>query len=122
MAHFAELDENNKVIRVIVVNDEYADDGENWCNQLLGGTWKQTSYNTYGGAHSLGGTPFRKNYAGSGFTYDVTRDAFIPPHEFASWTLNESTCHWEVPVAKPVDDNIWEWDEDTLQWIRINEG
>ena len=122
MAHFAEINENNKVLRVIVVNDEYEADGENWCNQLLGGTWKQTSYNTSGGVHLLDGTPFRKNYAGSGFTYDVTRDAFIPPHEFASWTLNESTCHWEPPVAKPTDGNIWEWDEDTLQWIRVNEG
>ena len=122
MAHFVELDENHKVLRVIVVADEYEADGENWCNHLLGGTWKQTSYNTYRNVHRLGGTPFRKNYAGSGFTYDVTRDAFIPPHEFASWTLNESTCHWEPPVARPNDGNIWEWDEDTLQWIRINQG
>ena len=121
MAHFAEINENNKVLRVIVVNDEYEADGENWCNQLLGGTWKQTSYNTSGGVHSLGGTPFRKNYAGGGFTYDTTRDAFIPPHEFASWTLNESTCNWEAPIAKPTDGNIWEWDEETLQWIRVNE-
>ena len=121
MAHFAEIDGSSIVTRVIVVADEYEADGENWCNALLGGTWKKTSYNTYGGAHSLDGTPFRKNYAGSGMTYDVTRDAFIPRQEFASWTLNESTCKWEAPVAYPNDGNFWEWDEDTLQWIRVNE-
>jgi len=121
MAHFAEIDGSSIVTRVIVVADEYEADGENWCNALLGGTWKQTSYNTYGGTHSSGGTPFRKNYAAIGFTYDAVKDAFIPPQPYPSWTLNESTCIWETSVVKPVDDNVYRWDEDTLQWIQVNE-
>ena len=121
MAHFAEINENNKVLRVIVVADEYQADGENWCNQLLGGTWKQTSYNTVGGVHLLGGTPLRKNYAGQGYTYDLTRDAFIPPQPYPSWTLNESTCKWEPPVAYPDDDKIYRWDEDTTNWVEVVE-
>jgi len=97
MAHFAELDENNIVLRVIVVDDAHESDGENWCNSLLGGTWKQTSYNTNRGIHLLkGGTPFRKNYAGIGAVYDSDRDAFMAqaPTE-DGWVLNETTCTWE---------------------------
>ena len=95
MAHFAEIDENNIVTRVIVVADEHEADGENWCNNFLGGTWKQTSYNTLGNVHALGGTPLRKNYAGKGYIYDSTRDAFYEPQPEGSWTLNEDTCQWE---------------------------
>ena len=96
MAHFAELDENNIVLRVIVVDDAHEDDGENWCNALLGGRWKQTSYNTNRGKHRLDGTPFRKNYAGIGSFYDSDRDAFISPEpEEDGWVLNEETCWWE---------------------------
>ena len=114
------LDENNKVLRVIVVNDEYEADGENWCNALLGGTWKQTSYNTLGGVHSLGGTPFRKNYANTGYTYDATKDAFISPQPYPSWILNETTYRWEPPVAFPFGEagsSSFEWDEETTNWV-----
>ena len=119
MAHFAEIDENNIVTRVIVVADENEADGENWCNGFLGGTWKKTSYNTLGNVHALGGTPFRKNYAGVGDTYDASRDAFIEPHEFASWTLNETTCMWNPPVAMPVDDKLYEWNETETRWDEV---
>ena len=117
MAHFAELDESNIVIRVIVVADEHEADGENWCNNFAGGTWKQTSYNTFAGAHSLEGTPFRKNYAGIGDTYDSGRDAFISPKPFSSWTLNEDTCRWDAPVDYPDDGKVYEWDESTTNWV-----
>ena len=119
MAHFAEIDGSNIVTRVIVVADENEADGENWCNGFLGGTWKQTTYNTWGGVHSLEGTPFRKNYAGIGSTYDATRDAFIAPQPFPSWTLNEDTRQYEPPVAYPDDGELYTWDEDTTNWIEI---
>ena len=116
MAHFAEIDENNIVTKVIVVADEHEADGENWCNGFLGGTWKQTSYNTVGNVHALGGTPFRKNYAGVGFNYDTSKDAFIPPSNFPSWTLNESTCQWECPTTYPDDGEKYTWIEDSTSW------
>jgi hypothetical protein len=119
MAHFAEIDESNIVTRVIVVADENEADGENWCNGFLGGTWKQTSYNTLGGIHLLGGTPFRKNYAGVGDTYDASRDAFIEQKQFASWTLNETTCLWNPPVAAPDDDKLYEWNETETRWDEV---
>tara|TARA_Y100000034_G_C6708703_1_gene312940 strand:- start:34 stop:420 length:387 start_codon:yes stop_codon:yes gene_type:complete len=127
MAHFAELDENNIVLRVIVVADEHEADGENWCNGFLGGTWKQTSYNTRGGKHydqennEDGGTPFRKNYASSGDTYDATRDAFIRPQPFPSWTLDEDTCQWSAPVDYPDDGKHYAWDEATTNWVEFEE-
>ena len=119
MAHFAEIDENNIVIRVIVVDDENEADGENWCNGFLGGTWKKTSYNTYGGVHKLGGTPFRYNFAGKGDTYDATRDAFIEPHEFPSWVFNESTCMWNPPSAMPDDGKLYKWNETETRWDEV---
>ena len=125
MAHFAEIDENNIVLRVIVVADEHEADGENWCNGFLGGTWKQTSFNTVGNVHTLDGTPFRKNYAGIDYTYDTTRDAFIPPKPYPSWALNETTCLWESPIDYPSDNKIYRWDEDAYQadnntgWVGI---
>ena len=82
-----------------------------------GGLCKRTSYNTMGGVHQNGGTPFRKNYAGTGYTYDPVRDAFYAPQPFESWTLNEDTCLWEAPVAYPEDENSYLWDEETLNWI-----
>ena len=115
MAHFAELGENNTVLRVIVVDNKDTSDtsgneveeiGANFCRNLLGGTWKQTSYNAN----------FRKNYAGIGFTYDSQRDAFIPPKPFASWTLNEDTCRWDPPVAYPNDGKLYTWNESTTAW------
>ena len=122
MAHFAELDGDNIVTRVLVVNDADASDGQNFlANTLgLGGTWKQTSYNTSGGVHSTGGTPFRKNYAGIGYTYDSGRDAFIPPKPYASWLLNEDTCLWDAPTPMPVEEGkIFKWVEEDLNWQEI---
>ena len=116
MAHFAEIDGSNIVTRVIVVADEHEADGENWCHNFLGGTWKKTSYNTVGNVHALGGTPYRKNYAGVGFTYDASKDAFIPPSNFPSWTLNETTCMWECPTAYPDDGEKYTWIEDSTSW------
>lgn len=116
MAHFAELDENNIVTRVIVVDNKDILDAEGneseakgivFCNELLGGKWIQTSYNS----------KFRKNYAGIGFFYDKTRDAFIGPKPFESWVLDETTCRWEAPVPRPVDpDNTYIWNEESGQW------
>jgi hypothetical protein len=116
MAHFAKLDENNIVVFVTVGRDE--DNGkEAELFARTGDVYKQTSYNTHGGVHDLGGTPFRKNYAGLGYTYDAGRDAFIPPKPYASWVLNESTCLWDAPVAMPIDDKIYTWDETTTNWV-----
>ena len=97
MAHWAEIDENNIVLRVTVGdnNDPNGDEGYKWLIDNLGGRWLKTSYNTKGGVHELAGTPFRKNYAGVGFTYDEQRDAFIPPKPEGNWVLNEETCQWE---------------------------
>jgi hypothetical protein len=118
MAHYAFLDENNIVTEVIVGKDE-AEDGVDWeqhYGSFRGQVCKRTSYNTSGGVHSGGGTPFRKNYAGLGYTYDEQRDAFIPPRPFPSWSLNETTCLWEPPVAMPEDGQLYQWDESTQQW------
>ena len=95
MAHWAEIDESNIVLRVTVGSNDDANEGYQWLIDNLGGTWIKTSYNTTGGVHTLGGTPLRKNYAGIGYTYDSVRDAFIPPMpEGIGWTLNEETCLW----------------------------
>ena len=121
MAHFAKLGTGNIVERVAVVSNDIATTGQtgiDFLNNLHGSrdVWKQTSYNTQGGVHTLGGTPFRKNYAGIGYTYDETRDAFIPPQPYNSWTLNGDTCNWEAPVAYPDDNNSYEWNEETQVW------
>lgn len=99
MAHWAELDENNTVLRVIVTdnNDPNGDEGYQWIVDNLGGKWFKTSYNTYGGQHRSGGVPFRKNYAAIGFTYNEDRDAFIPPQPFPDWVFDENTCLWNPP-------------------------
>lgn len=115
MAHFAEVDENNIVLRVIVADQEIINTG------LFGdpSRWIQTSYNTYGGKHLLGGTPLRKNYAGVGYTYDPVRDAFIPIKEFPSWTLDEETCTWVPPIPRPEDPTgkyFYQWDEEQQKW------
>ena len=121
MAHFAEVDSNNVVVRVLVVGDDQEHRGQDFlANDLgLGGTWLKTSYNTQGGVHTLGGTPFRKNYAGIGYTYDSTRDAFIPAKPFASWNLNEDTCLWEAPVAYPADGGMYTWNEEDQSWDEV---
>lgn len=112
MAHFAKI-ENGLVTKVVVANDE------NSIVDPTPGRWIQTSYNTRGGEHLLDGTPLRKNYAGIGYTYDYTRDAFIPPKPFASWTLNETSCLWEAPVEKP--DGRYNWNEETQAWVEVTE-
>lgn len=127
MAHFAEIDKNNKVLRVIVINNsdlldndgnESEDIGRQFCSDLLGGVWVQTSYNTRANVHLLQGTPFRKNYAGAGMLYDSFRDAFILPKPYESWNLNEDTCQWEPPTPMPTE-GFWAWNEDSLTWIEI---
>ena len=118
MAHFAQIDENNIVTQVIAGVDEPVD-GETLYAEITGLVWKKTSYNTLGGQHSLGGTPFRKNYAGVGYTYDAQRDAFIPPQPYASWSLDEQTCQWNAPTPYPNDGNIYSWDESTLTWTQV---
>jgi hypothetical protein len=117
MAHFAKLDENNVVVFVTVGRQE--DDGlEEELIARTGDVYKQTSYNTYGGVHVLGGTPLRKNYAGIGYTYDEERDAFIPPKPYDSWVLDEDTCLWEAPVPMP-EDGMYTWDEEVGDWIEV---
>ena len=115
MAHFALLNENNVVLQVIVVNNSDCFDsngqeseavGVAFCQSLLGGNWKQTSYNGN----------MRKNYAGIGYSYDEQRDAFIAPQPYPSWTLVEETCHWSAPVAMPTDDKRYIWNESTISW------
>lgn len=112
MAHFAQV-ENGIVMQVIVADQEVIDSG------AFGSGWVQTSYNTQGGQHRWGGTPFRKNYAGIGYTYDAQRDAFIPPKPYNSWTLDEDTCLWQPPVARPTDGKMYDWDETALAWIEV---
>jgi hypothetical protein len=119
MAHFAQL-ENNIVTKVIVVSnqdilDENGQENEqkgiDFCSNLLGGTWKQTSYNA----------KIRKNYAGVGYTYDEGRDAFIAPKPFNSWLLNEETCQWKAPVEMPTDGKMYSWNEATTSWVEVTE-
>ena len=124
MASYAKIDSTNIVIGVHVVND--ADEGGSeekgieFLTSVHGDIspnfWKKTSFNTLRGKHNLGGTPFRKNYAGKGMTFDVTRDAFIPIKPYASFVFNETTCCWDPPVAYPSDGNIYSWNEDTVSW------
>ena len=108
MAHFAEIDENNVVTRVLVTdnNDPNGDEGYQWLLDNLGGTWVKTSYNGN----------IRKNYAGIGYTYNEELDAFVPPKPFESWTLNGETALWEAPVPYPADGILYSWDEDAAQW------
>jgi len=118
MSHYAQLDENNVVVFVITAK---SDNKEDEFTADTGDVWKQTSYNTIGGVHVLGGTPFRKNYAGIDYTYDEERDAFIPPQPYESWVLNEETCLWNSPVPYPEDGERYTWDEETTSWIEVTE-
>ena len=121
MAHAAKIDNQGIVETVIVVNEMYDDlTCEEWCEKTYGGVWKKTSYNTYGGVHKLGGTPFRKNYAGIGFTYNPVKDAFISPKPFNGWILNDKTCQWNPPFNAPNDGKEYRWDENILNWVIIN--
>ncbi len=114
MAHIARLNSNNIVIQVLSAPDNI---DEVAISTATGQKWKQTSYNTYGNKHLLGGTPFRKNFAAIGYKYNGTRDAFISPKPFDSWTLNANTCLWECPIEKPSGKFACEWDEENQQWI-----
>lgn len=96
MAHFAEINENNEVTRVLVTDNQMPNEGLDWLLETFGGRWVQTSYNTYAGVHALGGNPLRKNYAGIGYVYDESRDAFIPPKPTEDAILDEETCLWVV--------------------------
>ena len=130
MASFAKIGLNNKVIGVHSLHNDVLKDANGVEQEALGidflnnlhktnDVWKQTSYNTQGGVHKLGGTPLRKNHAGIGYTYDETRDAFIPKQPFNSWTLNEDTCLWEAPSARPDDDKSYTWNEETTSWEEV---
>jgi hypothetical protein len=124
MASFAKIGSENIVEQVVSVSNEVATTeqaGVEFLQNLYNdtATWKQTSYNTYGGVHSLDGTPFRKNFAGVGYTYDETKNAFIAPKPYASWVLDDDTCLWEAPVAYPDDDKEYEWNEDTTSWDAV---
>lgn len=121
MAHFAKIDENNIVTSVVVVDNKDTSDaagvekeyiGAAHLERILGGTWKQTSYNAN----------FRKNYAGIGYTFDSQRDAFIPPKPFNSWILNETSCQWEAPVPMPTDGQMYSWNEETTQWDAVSQS
>lgn len=117
MAHYAFLDEHYVVTEVIVGKDESNYDWEAHYGQFRGQLCKRTSYNTRGGVHSEGGTPYRKNYAGIGYVYDPQRDAFIPPKPYTSWQLDENTCLWAAPTPMPTDGKMYRWDEDTVSWV-----
>lgn len=138
MAHWAQIDENNIVVQVLVTdnNDPNGDEGYQFLLDNFGGTWLQTSYNTIGNVHLEGGTPFRKNFAGIGFTYDEGKDAFIPPKPYNSWILDEETCDWVAPIPKPADGiienfeitnpdelpegfKIYHWNEDIVNWEQV---
>ena len=115
MTHFAEIDSNGIVLRVIVAEQDFID------SEALGPkeNWVQTSYNTRYGKHRLGGTPLRKNYAGIGFKYDKSRDAFIPPKSYPSWILNEEKAIYESPIPIPNDGKPYDWNEPTQKWINL---
>jgi len=119
MAHYAFINENYIVTEVIVGKDESNFDWERHYGDIRGQLCKRTSYNTIGGVHTTGGTPYRKNYAGIGYIYDPALDAFYTPKPYSSWILNESTCIWESPVAYPNDGNMYAWDEETTSWVPI---
>jgi hypothetical protein len=123
MSHFAEINSEGVVQRVIVAEQDFINSG------AVGNSssWVQTSYNTKGGKHydqaeaEDAGVALRYNYAGVGDTYDSTRDAFIAPQPFPSWTLVEASCLWEAPVAHPDDDKMYTWDEDVTNWVEVTE-
>ena len=119
MAHFAEIDSNNIVTRVLVVDNAYETMGQKYLAEdlNLGGTWIQTSYNTVGGVHANGGTPLNKNYAGIGYTWDGT--GFAAPQPYPSWTLDKETYLWTAPVAMPTDGKAYSWNEDSKSWDEV---
>ena len=128
MASFAKINSENIVTTVVSVVNEVIKDSNGVEQEVTGvqflknlynepnAIWKQTSYNTHGNIHSSGGTPFRKNHAGIGYTYDSQRDAFIPPKPYNSWVLNEETCNWNAPIAYPNDGQRYSWNEENQNW------
>jgi len=108
MAHFAEINSSNTVLRVIVVADEHETNGAEWCHNLLGGTWIQTSYNN----------KIRKQYAGVGYTYDAAKDQFVAPRPYASWTL-DSNNDWQAPTPMPDNGKMYRWNEASLGWVEV---
>jgi hypothetical protein len=123
MAHYAELDANNYVIQVITGIDESQGDGEAIYQNVTGNVWKRTSFNSYGGVHKFGGTPFRKNYAGIGYTLDTTVvengviGVFYAPQPYPSWILDTQTYFWIAPTPMPTTGGPWSWDETTQSWV-----
>jgi hypothetical protein len=129
MAYFAEINESDVVIRVVALDDTDTHDasgneveavGAKYLSDGFGGTWKRTSYNTSGGIHKLGETPFRKNFAGKGYIFDAAKDAFYTPQPFDSWTLTEATCQWDAPTARPDDGKMYTWNEPNTKWVEVN--
>jgi hypothetical protein len=132
MASFAKLNSENIVTTVESVVNEVLRDSNGIEQEIVGiqflrnlynepnANWKQTSYNTYAGVHKNGKTPFRKNHASIGYTYDENRDAFIPKKPYNSWVLNENTCQWESSIPMPNDGNIYIWNEENLSWTLQN--
>jgi hypothetical protein len=110
MAHCAELDHWDRVLRVIVVSNDLEPNVEQWCSDTYGGYWKQTSYSA----------SFRKNFAGIGYTYNADLDAFIPPKPYPSWVLDDATCQWKAPVPMPQDGEMYEWDEAAGEWVVVD--
>lgn len=125
MAHWAELDASSVVLRITVGSNDDPDEGYGWLIDNLGGTWVKCSYNTRGGVHVHGGTPFRYNYPGPGWSYSDDPEwaeqggAFIPPQPFPSWVLNPDTALWDAPVPMPSGGGPWRWDEESLSWVEV---
>lgn len=121
MAHYAFIDKNNIVTQVIIGKNENENniDWEIHYSEVMGQLCKRTSYNTVKGKHLENGIPFRKNYAGIGYTYDQQRDAFIPPKPFESWVLDEETCDWNAPIQHPNDGKRYSWNEKTTSWVEM---
>jgi hypothetical protein len=109
MAHFAQVNDENIVLQVLVTDNDYPNEGYDWLVETFGGRWIQTSYNAR----------IRKNFAGIGFTYDEGRDAFIPPKPFDSWELDEDTCTWAAPIPYPTGDKLYTWNEEELEWTEV---
>ena len=123
MAHYAFIDSNSIVFNVIVgINETETIDGlstESWYGRFSASECKRTSYNTQGGVNHRGGEPYRKNFAGIGYIYDFSRDAFIPPKPFPSWLIDEETCFWKAPIPCPQNGKMYSWDEVGQQWVEI---
>jgi hypothetical protein len=123
MAHYAFINDQNIVTEVITGKDETdttLDWEQHYAEFRPGMICRRTSYNTLGNEHRTNGTPYRKNYAGIGYTWDETRDAFIPPKSYTSWILNETTCLWEAPIPMPSDGMVYTWNEETLSWVLVS--